>query len=154
MNYFTQKDKQKRGTDFEGEFRKSCNAYPCYVYKMLNMGYGTPFDYSMMVKGGAHALELKRIVKSRLAYSGITDNERNGLSQFELKVPTNKSWVLVNIKNEITNVCYLIPWREIKNEVCSGSRGSIQVRDYIKIPKILNLGWDLSHLVEYWRAKS
>jgi hypothetical protein len=152
---YTQKDKQKRGTDFEKEFRTSCNYYICEAHKMINGGYGTPYDYHLDVEGGAIALELKRTLNDRLGYSAITDNEREGLTKHESKVRTNRSFILCNINNENENSTYLIPWLAVSDDVCSGRKGSMKVKKYIEIPrkKFINsktekteYGWDLEFL--------
>lgn len=148
---YTQKEKNDRGSNFESEFRASVNILPCWAYKLVNTSAGTPFDYILTFDGGAAAVELKRILHNRLGYSMIRDNQRIGLSQFEAKALTNKSFIVCNVKNENENRCFIIPWNVVRNDICSGRPGSIQVDTFQEIKRIKidnkRYGWDLSILI-------
>ena len=143
---YTQKEKQKRGADFEHEFRKSCNVIKCWVYKMFSSLAGTPFDFIVLTDLYKYGIELKRIKGRRLNYSLIRQNQRSGLTKFEC-VNNNISLILVNVKNDTENRLFLLPWRKICDDITSGSRGSIDVQKYFEIKRAHGV-WDLSCLLE------
>ena len=146
---FSQKDKQQRGTDFEGELTKACAAIPSWSRKILTGFSGTPFDRLLLTDAGAFALEAKRILHPSLPYSAFTENERVGLSFFEnCGVKRNKSYILVNWHNPPhINRVFKIPWSAVSNNVCSGRRGSIKITEYQELPRI-NGVWDLSSFLK------
>ena len=141
---YTQRDKQKRGVDFEHEFRKSCNAVKCWAYKLFASPSGTPFDFIVLTDNFKYGIELKRLKGYRLNYSVIRQNQRSGLSKFEC-VSGNISLIIVNVKTENINKTYVLPWNKIADKICSGAKGSIDVRDFRELEKQGGM-WDLSVL--------
>ncbi|MFT9496758.1 Holliday junction resolvase RecU [Anaerosolibacter sp.] len=148
---YTQRDKQKRGSDFEGEFRASLNHSGCWGLKIITGFAGTPFDYiAMSTHGNAIAVELKRVAENKLNYSQIRANQRKGLTDFLNK--GGISAIVCNVKNDKENRCYWIPWQHIMNEVNSGQKGSVKVDQFQELKRIkLNsgkYGWDLSEVLQ------
>lgn len=146
---YSQKDKQKRGSSFEREFKASTHLIDCWTYKLFTTLSGTPFDYLLLTSKTNYGIELKRIASSKLPYSLIRENQRIGLTRFE-KLPRNKSIILCNIKKERENRTFIIPWKAVQKTVCSGRNGSINVKQYPEIPRVHRNGklvWDLTILL-------
>ena len=141
---YSQKDKQKRGADFEHEFRKSCNHIKCWAYKLFASPSGTPFDFIVLTDKFKYGIELKRLKSFRLNYSVIRQNQRAGLTKFEC-VDGNIALIIVNVKADNLSKTYVLPWAEISDKICSGKKGSIDVRNFREIPKHGGI-WGLSIL--------
>lgn len=150
MSKCTQKEKQQRGQKGEGEFRDSINDLKAWVKKMENAGYGTPFDYLVLMDNHNFAVEVKVRDAPTIGYNdrSITPNEKKGLTAFEQKLERNTSYIIAIWKNENKKRAFLIPWGLVRDDVCSGRRGSIRMTDYFEVPrKKLSTGkwgWDLS----------
>jgi len=147
---YTQKDKQKRGSQFESEFRASINNTGCWCHKIITGFKGTPFDYFVVNRDGiAIGVELKRTVSNRLNYSQIRDNQRIGLTEIWNK--NGLSVIVCNVKNKHENKCYWIPWYLVMDDVSSGRRGSIEVTKFMEAPRIKlksgKYGWDFNRFL-------
>jgi hypothetical protein len=148
-NKYSQKDKQKRGASFERDFRASANHIDCWIRKLITGVSGTPFDYIVLTEKFNYAVELKRIYGVKLPYSLIRNNQRVGLNKFE-KLKNNRSIIICNINNASEDRCFLIYWNDVKSDICSGRKGSIDVKEFMEIPKItVNTKkiWDLEILI-------
>ena len=141
---YSQKDKQKRGADFEHEFRKSCNHIKCWVYKLFASPSGTPFDFIVLTDKFKYGIELKRIKSHRLNYSVIRQNQRAGLSKFEC-VNGNIALIIVNVKTDNESKTFILPWNKISDKICSDEKGSVDVSGFHEIQKRGSI-WDLSVL--------
>ena len=147
---YSQKDKQKRGSDFEAEFRASISQAGFWCYKIITGFSGTPFDYLLMKKDGrALAVELKRTAKNTLSYSQIRDKQRKGLTDFHDR--GGKAYIVWNVKNENENRCYIIPWVMVMNEINSGVKGSIKVDKFEEAPRLKldsgKYGWNFNNFL-------
>ncbi len=148
---YTQRDKQKRGSDFEAEFRASITHTGCWCHKIITGFSGTPFDYVLMRKDGRSiGVELKRTAKKTLNYSQIRNNQRFGLTDFRNK--GGLSYIVCNLKNDTENRCFIIPWAEVMEDINSGLRGSIALEQFLEVPRIKlksgKYGWDFNNLIQ------
>lgn len=76
-----------------------------------------------------------------IAYSWISDNERDALNEFEGLIGKGHAFVVgLWLKDE--KRAFLIPWYAVSAAVCSGCRGSIRMLDYPELPKVAG-GWDM-----------
>lgn len=139
---YTQRDKQRRGAEFEKEFRNSLPYFNLWGHKLECDGYNPqPFDFILTTKGGACGVELKCTQSFMLPYSAIRGSkskgkksQREGLTEFESKISTNKSFILVRVLNDTTDKIYVVPWAKVKDDVCGPKRGSIDLLDYPSAP--------------------
>ncbi|KNY24821.1 hypothetical protein [Pseudobacteroides cellulosolvens] len=147
---FSQKDKQERGAKGEADITASLKKANLWNHKFINAGYGTVFDKLVIPPGGGYALEIKVREKPNIAYNkgSITLNERKGLTKFMNQVGQDHAFILGIWKTKEFERAFLIPWYMVKDEVCSGIRGSINMLDYPEVYKKDGV-WDL-----YWFAKT
>jgi hypothetical protein len=142
----TQKNKQERGAKGEADITASLLKARVWNHKLVNAGYGTVFDKLIIPPGGGYAVEVKVRQEPRIAHNikSITPNERRGLTDFEAKVGQGHAYIIGIWM--VTGEChraFLIPWYKVKDAVCSGIRGSINMLDFAELPKVPG-GWDLS----------
>jgi hypothetical protein len=150
---FTQKDKQKRGTKGEADITASLKAIGLWNHKFINAGYGTVFDKIIIPPGGGYAIEIKVREAPRIAYNtrSITNNERKGLDKFMKMVGENYAYIIGIWKTKEFQRAFLIPWHMVRDDVCSGKRGSIKMLDFPEIQRKKVNGqyiWDLSMFCE------
>jgi hypothetical protein len=143
MKKLTQKDKQARGAEGEADITASLREAGLWNHKMVNGGFGTPFDKIIVPPGGGYAVEVKVRNVPNIPYSKIESNERKGLSKFERLVGKDHAFIIGIWKTEEFHRAFLIPWYQVKDAVCSGVRGSIQMEDFPELKRIPG-GWDLS----------
>ncbi len=145
MAKYTQKDKQKRGAKGESLITDSLRKVNLWNHKLINIGFGTVFDKLIIPPGGGYAVEIKVRQEPRIAHNikSITKNERIGLDEFMAKVGKDHAFIIGIWKTEKFQRAFLIPWYKVRDQVCSGVRGSINMLDFPELPKISG-GWDLS----------
>lgn len=141
----TQKDKQVRGARGEADITASLRKAGLWNHKLVNAGYGTVFDKLIIPPGGGYAVEVKVRREPRIAYNtkSITPNERRGLDQFMKQVGRDHAFIIGIWQAEGTKRAFLIPWYQVRDAVCSGCRGSINMLDFPELPRVSG-GWDLS----------
>lgn len=140
---FSQKQKQERGQKGERLITSSLRKNELWSHKLVNAGYGTLFDKIIIPPGGGYAVEVKTRMHPRIEYSKIEPNERKGLDKFIEKVGLKHAYILGIWLTEDTKRAFLIPWYQVRDAVCSGCRGSINMLDFPELPK-LGSGWDMS----------
>lgn len=138
----------KRGAEVERDFRASLNHIDCWARKMIPDMSGAPFDYLVLTDESRIAAEIKCTDDFRLPYSIIRDTQRVGLTAFE-RIAGNASYVVCQYRRKQDNGRYdkrmfLIPWNAVRDEVCSGRRGSIDLSAYRELPRIDARSWDFS----------
>jgi len=145
MAKYTQKDKQARGEKGEADITASLRKAGLWNHKLINAGYGTVFDKLIIPPGGGYAVEVKVRNTPYIGYNtkSITPNERKGLTKFEEQVGRGHAFIIGIWKTDEFTRAFLIPWHEVKDEVCSGCRGSIKMLSFPELKKIPG-GWDLS----------
>jgi len=114
--------------------------------KQINLGNGTKCDFiAVHAVYGGFMLEVKTTDGDvpTIAYSWISQNERNALTEFEGLIPGHAFVVGLWIKD--SKRAFLIPWHAVSVAVCSGCRGSIAMLDYQELPWIGG-GWDMREL--------
>ena len=132
-----QRERQKIGADFEHAWNDSMQYFNVFSIKLQTGFVGTPFDFIMVSTQGAFALELKRVDKEYLPCSRIEPNQRVGLEAFQKEtMGTGRSYLVVNVVNELYQHVYLIPWDEIRDQILSQSKGSIKFRGRYLIPRL------------------
>lgn len=137
----------ERGQDGEGLLTASCRACGLWNHKMENMGFGTPFDKVIVPQGGGYAVEVKTRQRPTIAYSSIEDNERKGLDRFIQLVGKNNAYILGVWMTKDFRRAFLIPWVAVRDAVCSGVRGSVNMLDFPELRR-KGEGWDLSELIK------
>lgn len=81
-----------------------------------------------------------------IAYSWISKNERDALTEFEGLIGNGHAFIVgLWLKDE--KRAFLIPWFAVKDSVCSGVRGSINMLDFSELPKLKG-AWDLKMMWE------
>lgn len=145
MKKFSQKDKQVRGAKGEELVTSSLRTAKLWNHKLVNMGFGTVFDKLIIPPGGGYAIEVKIRNKPTIGYNtkSITPNERKGLNAFVEKVGEDYAYIIGIWYTESVKRAFLIRWVDVRDEVCSGCRGSINMLDYLELPK-KGTGWDMS----------
>ncbi len=141
------KKQVKRGQDGEGFLTDSCRSCGLWSHKIENAGFGTPFDKIIVLPGGGYAIEVKTKQEPTIAYSSIRPNERKGLDRFVEMVGKRNAYILGVWMVFGRRRAFLIPWVSVRDTVCSGDRGSINMLDFPELPR-KGEGWDLSEL---WR---
>ncbi len=141
------KKQVERGQDGEGLLTASCRACGLWNHKIENMGFGTPFDKVIVPPGGGYAIEVKTRQRPTIAYSSIEDNERKGLDRFVQLVGRKNAYILGVWMTKDCRRAFLIPWVAVRDAVCSGARGSINMLDFPELRR-KGEGWDLAEL---WR---
>lgn len=139
----TQKQKQERGTKGESLITDSLRPHGLWNHKLINAGYGTVFDKLIIPPGGGYAIEVKTRMQPRIEYSKIEANERKGLDRFMQLVGQDHAYIIGIWLTENTKRAFLIPWHEVRDAVCSGCRGSINMLDFLELPRKSG-GWDMS----------
>jgi hypothetical protein len=139
----TQKDKQERGVKGESLITDSLRPQKIWNHKLINAGFGTVFDKIIIPPGGGYAVEVKTRMVPRIEYSKIEANERKGLDKFMEQVGPKHAFIIGIWLTEDTKRAFLIPWYKVRDEVCSGVRGSIRMEDYPELQKVKG-GWDMS----------
>jgi len=149
----TQKDKQARGERGEADITASLRKADLWNHKLVNVGYGTVFDKLIIPPGGGYALEVKVRREPRIAYNtkSITPNERRGLDRFMQQVGRNHAYIIGIWQTEDTRRAFLIPWYQVRDAVCSGCRGSINMLDFPELQRVSG-GWDLSCFAKVGRS--
>ena len=162
---FSQKDKQERGAKGEGLVTASLSKQNIWNHKLVNAGYGTVFDKLVIPPGCGYAVEVKTRVRPSIEYSKIEQNERKGLEKFMMQVGRRHAFILGIwlVSNEVKRA-FLIPWTDVREDVCSGRRGSINMLDFQELPRV-GAGWDFSlmwkqrrnvvcaHQLDYWEEE-
>jgi hypothetical protein len=138
----TQKDKQERGVKGESLLTDSLRAAGLWSHKLVNAGYGTVFDKLIIPPGGGYAIEVKTRIHPRIEYSKISANERRGLQRFVQLVGRDYAFIIGIWLTEDTKRMFLIPWVKVRDAVCSGQRGSINMLDFPELPR-MGSGWDM-----------
>jgi len=147
---FTQKDKQKRGAKGESLITDSLRKAGLWNHKLINAGYGTVFDKIIIPPSGGFGIEIKVRQVPRIAYNtkSITPNERRGLDEFMKLVGRDNVFIIGIWKTEEFQRAFLIPWYQVRDQVLSGVRGSINMLDFPEIKKQGNY-LDLSFFSNY-----
>lgn len=144
------KKQVERGQDGEGLLTASCRTAGLWNHKIENTGFGTPFDKLIIPPGGGYAIEVKTRERPTIAYSSIEQNERRGLDRFIRLVGNQNAFILgIWLVGKECKRAFLIPWVSVRDTVCSGDRGSINMLDFPELPR-KGEGWDLSVL---WRGE-
>lgn len=143
----TQKDKVDRGMDGEALMTASLTAHGLWHHKMVDAGYGTPFDKIVVPPGGGYAFEVKTMSKPNIPYSKIRDNQRKGLTRFSQRVGGGYSYIIGIWLTEGIKRAFVIPWVMVADEVCSGVRGSINMLDFAELDRCGD-GWDMSRFMK------
>ena len=143
MKKLTQKDKQERGVKGESLVTDSLRKAGIWTHKLVNAGYGTVFDKLVIPQGSGYAVEVKTRMRPRIEYSKIEPNERRGLDKFMRQVGRDNAFIIGIWLTEDTRRAFLIPWHQVRDSVCSGCRGSINMLDFPELPKAAR-GWDMS----------
>lgn len=143
----TQTDKIKRGASGEACIRVSLSAAKLWSHKLVNAGFGTVFDKLIVQPAGGWAVEIKTRKEPTIAFNvkSITPNERRGLDAFAAKVGSDRA-VIIGIwrpEDDPHGRAFVIPWSAVRDDVCSGRRGSIKMTDWPELPKA-GKGWDMS----------
>lgn len=139
---YTQKDKQKRGVKGESLITDSLRACGLWNHKLVSIGYGTVFDKLIIPPEGGFAVEIKTALVPRIPYSKITENERRGLDKFMRQVGQNNAYLIGIWLIEKTKRAFLIPWYQVRDAVCSGCKGSINMLDFPELPR-KGSRWDM-----------
>lgn len=140
---YTQKDKQERGVKGESLLTDSLRSAGLWNHKLINAGYGTVFDKLIIPPGGGYAVEVKTRLQPRIEYSKIERNERRGLDKFMRQVGREHAYIIGIWLTDDTKRAFLIPWYQVRDVVCSGCRGSINMLDFPELPR-KGGGWDMS----------
>lgn len=145
MRKYSQKDKQARGEKGESLITDSLRKAGLWNYKLINAGYGTVFDKLIIPPEGGYAVEIKVRQVPRIAHNvkSITPNERRGLERFMKLVGKDNAFIIGIWKTEEFQRAYLIRWADVREQVLSGIRGSINMLDFPELPK-RGSGWDMS----------
>lgn len=143
MKKITQKQKQERGVKGESLLTDSLRPAGLWNHKFVNAGFGTVFDKLVIPPGGGYAIEVKTRMVPRIEYSKIEANERKGLDKFVRQVGRDHAFILGIWLTEDTKRAFLIPWYQVRDAVCSGCRGSINMLDFPELSKV-GSGWDMS----------
>lgn len=144
------KKQVERGQDGEGLLTASCRACGLWNHKMENMGFGTPFDKVIIPPGGGYAVEVKTREEPKIAFSSIEPNERKGLNRFCRMVGKKNAYILgIWLSEDFGKRAFLIPWWAVKDEICSGVRGSIYMLNWPELRR-KGEGWDLTEL---WKKR-
>ncbi len=141
-------ENQKKGVKGESLITGSLSKKKIWNHKLVNMGYGTVFDKLILPPGHGFAAEIKYYAAPKIPYSKIEQNERKGLDKFIRQVGQNHAFIIGIWSTE--DRAFLIPWKDIRDKVCSGVRGSINMLEFKELPKIGKSKWDLSVM---WRDK-
>lgn len=148
-----QKRRQLRGVEWEGAVRRSFRSLrpqPRLIQKLVSSGEGTPFDYLVILPGLHHGVECKRLQQGdRLPYSALTAPERRGLSAWDGCWTPSSLLVRLDGLDEV----WVVRWRDVRERVLAGERGSIPVRAVgLRVPND-GLTADLSVYADraYWR---
>ena len=133
------------GKKGEGLISSSLRKSGFWRLKQFNAGNGTKCDFIAAHRQyGAFMLEVKTTDYSPvIAYSWVSGNERKALNEFEALIPGHAFVVGVWISG--SNRAFLIPWQTVRDAVCSGCRGSIDMLDYPELRKMAG-GWDMRRL--------
>jgi len=143
------KKQVERGQDGEGLLTASCRACGLWNHKIENMGFGTPFDKIIIPPGGGYAVEVKTRIRPTIAFSSVEQNERKGLDRFMHLVGEKNTYIMgIWLIGRDCRRAFLIPWVAVRDSVCSGIRGSINMLDFPEL-KRKGKGWDLTEL---WRG--
>ena len=142
------KNNQKSGVKGESLITGSLSKQNIWNHKLVNIGYGTVFDKLILPPGHGYGTEVKYYAVPKIPYSKIEPNERKGLDKFMRQVGKDNAFIIGIWNTE--GRAFLIPWVEVRDEVCSGVRGSIKMLEFQEIPKLGKTHWDLSVM---WRDK-
>lgn len=143
MKKITQKQKQERGVKGESLLTDSLRPAGLWNHKLVNAGYGTVFDKLVIPPGGGYAIEVKTRIRPSIEYSKIEANERKGLDKFVRQVGRDHAFILGIWLTDGIKRAFLIPWVDVRDAVCSGCRGSIDMLEFPELPRV-GSGWDMS----------
>jgi hypothetical protein len=136
---------QERGETGEALITASLQLLELWNYKCINGGYGTPFDKIIIPPGGGYAIEVKVCKANTIGFSRIEHNQRKGLDRFMKQVGRDHAHILAIWDANGSKRAFLIPWCQVRDDVLSGCRGSINMLDFPELLKT-SKGWDLSCL--------
>lgn len=143
MKKYSQKNKQERGVKGESLITDSLRSSGLWNHKLINAGYGTLFDKIIIPPSGGYAIEVKTRLTPRIEYSKIELNERRGLDKFMKQVGRDHAFIIGIWLTDDTKRAFIIPWHEVRDAVCSGTRGSILMTEFPELQKVAG-GWDMS----------
>ncbi len=141
-------ENQKKGVKGESLITGSLSKKKIWNHKLVNAGYGTVFDKLILPPGHGYAAEVKYYAAPKIPFSKIEPNERKGLDKFMRQVGRGHAFIIGIWSTE--DRAFLIPWEDVRDQVCSGNRGSINMLDFQELPKIGKSKWDLSAM---WRNR-
>lgn len=149
MKKFSQKDKQARGEKGESLITDSLRPQKIWNHKFVNAGYGTIFDKLIIPPGGGYGVEVKVRQEPRIAHNirSISKNEIRGLDKFMNQVGKDHAYIIGIWLTEDVKRAFLIPWYQVRDQIISGVRGSINMLDFLEFPR-QGTGWDLSMMWE------
>lgn len=147
MTKYSQKDKQARGSKGESLITDSLRSSRIWNHKFVNAGFGTVFDKVIIPPGGGFAVEVKLRKQPRIEYSKIEENERKGLDKFVRLVGENHAFIIGIWLQDDVKRAFLIHWVDVRDAVCSGVKGSINMLDFPELPR-KGSGWDLNQMWE------
>jgi hypothetical protein len=142
------KNNQKNGVKGESLITDSLSKQKIWNHKLVNIGYGTVFDKLILPPGHGYGVEVKYYAVPKIPYSKIEPNERKGLDKFMKQIGEKHAFIIGIWSTE--GRAFLIPWAGVRDSVCSGVRGSINMLEFREIPKLGKNLWDLSMM---WRDK-
>lgn len=141
-------ENQKKGVKGESLITGSLSKKKIWNHKLANIGYGTVFDKLILPPGHGYAVEVKNYAVPKIPFSKIEPNERKGLDKFLNQVGTGHAFIIGIWSTE--GRAFLIPWEDVREQVLSGMRGSINMLDFQELPRVGKKHWDLSVM---WRDK-
>ncbi|WP_371366256.1 hypothetical protein SRRS_06960 [Sporomusa rhizae] len=105
-----QKERLKRGEDFQKEIRRSWRLIPnIWRMRITDGGAGTrPGDEIVLTAIGNFLVEMKRTAGDRFELSMLRPNQLHGLRDFDRALPHNIGFVFVSFLNEHIDEAYAI----------------------------------------------
>jgi Holliday junction resolvase len=130
------------GKKGEGLISSSLRNSGFWRLKQINLGNGTKCDFIAAHRQyGAYMLEVKTTDENPvIAYSWVSENERKALNEFETLIPGHAFVVGVWVSD--VKRAFLILWVDVRDAVCSGCRGSIDMLEFPELQR-LGRGWDM-----------
>jgi hypothetical protein len=136
------KENQRKGVKGEKLVTDSLSKQNIWNHKLVNIGYGTVFDKLILPPGHGYAVEVKYYTEHKIPFSKVEQNERKGLDKFLKLVGKGHAYIIGIWSTE--GRAFLIPWEDVRDSVCSGIRGSIDMLKFQELVKTGNNSWDLS----------
>ena len=121
-----QRARQRRGDEWEKEL---CNELQRlgWARRWPKAWAGQPFDISAVIDGISYAIECKRVLRGgNLAFSQLRPNEVKNLSRHEDAGGIS----VVAIQRDEPFTRRFVPWREVREPIEKGLRGSIRIQNY------------------------